>query len=803
MILRNRFYFPAILLAAVISIGTDARSQTRVERHQMPLPTLRFPAGESVVEVPFEIESGIMIIPLSINGSRPLRYAFDSGASGAIHYDTAVADSLKLKIVGEARVRGVGGGGAVSMVSIADNANFNIGGLELLNSHLAIRPSRWGHDGVIGLPIFGNLVVEVDWEKQVVRFYEPAKYKYSGPGIVLPLTFDEGSRPYTMASVTVTGEKAVPIKLVVDTGASHALSLDVSSNSEIKLPEGATKTVLGRGASGEVTGYTARVKDFELGGQTFTNVPTSFPDSSAGTAGLNGRQGNLGSGILRRFKVTYDYSRKQMIVEPNKFSRDPFGTPMQLSTASTTFPVASATLNDYVGKYGNKEISVKDGGLYYQRIGGGGATLRPNGKDKFALNTDAQITFVRDPGGVVTEMIIEWTERDKEQLKRETPAPTKSSSQVRTANGGDRPNVSEPHAGSPGPKNDDSLIAKELNAYLEQAAAADSFSGAVLVARNGQPIFMKAYGMANKNKGTANKVDTKFDLGSMNKMFTAVAIAQLVERGKISFTDTVGKILPDYPNKAVADKVTVHHLLTHTSGMGTYFNEAFRANLNNMKTVANYLPLFVNDPLAFEPGTSWQYSNAGFAVLGLIIEKASGESYFDYVKEHIFKPAGMVNTDSYERDKDIPNLAVGYMRMNDKGMPDPSVPLRENTPVRPVKGSPAGGGYSTVEDMLKFGLALYGNKLLSQKYTEIVTTGKVEAGGPGRKYAYGFGDNMIDGSHIVGHNGGGPGIAATFDILPESGYTAVVLSNYSPPAMMPVVKKIRELIATKGSLSQK
>ncbi len=346
---------------------------------------------------------------------------------------------------------------------------------------------------------------------------------------------------------------------------------------------------------------------------------------------------------------------------------------------------------------------------------------------------------------------------------------------------------------------DDSILAKELSIYLEQATTNDAFSGAVLIARNGQPIFKKAYGMANKSNGTLNNVDTKFDLGSMNKMFTAVAIAQLAERGKLSFADSVGKLLPGYPNKAVAEKVTIHQLLTHTSGMGNYQNETYSANLNKMKTVADLLPLFANDPLAFEPGTKLQYSNAGFALLGLIVEKVSGQSYFDYVKEHIFKPAGMVNTDSYERNKEIPNLAIGYMRMNEKGMPDPSAPLRENTPVRPAKGSPAGGGYSTVEDMLKFSLALHGHKLLSQKYTEIVTTGKVETGGPGRKYAYGFGDNVIDGRHIVGHNGGGPGIGANFDMFPEVGYTAVILSNYSAPTMMPVVKKVRELIATNTS----
>jgi CubicO group peptidase (beta-lactamase class C family) len=230
--------------------------------------------------------------------------------------------------------------------------------------------------------------------------------------------------------------------------------------------------------------------------------------------------------------------------------------------------------------------------------------------------------------------------------------------------------------------------------------------------------------------------------------------------------------------------------------MGSYFNEKFLANLNNMRTVADYLPLFANDPLAFEPGSKWQYSNSGFTVLGLIIEKVSGQSYYDYVKEHIFKPAGMVNTDSYERDRDVPNLAIGYTKMGDNGRPDPSAPRRANTPMRPLKGSPAGGGYSTVEDLLRFSVALRGHKLLSQKYTEIVTTGKVEMGGPGGKYGYGFGEEVSNGRHVVGHNGGGPGLGANFDMFPELGYTAVVLGNYDPPATMPVVMKIRELIPT-------
>ncbi len=359
----------------------------------------------------------------------------------------------------------------------------------------------------------------------------------------------------------------------------------------------------------------------------------------------------------------------------------------------------------------------------------------------------------------------------------------------------------QPEAGETG-KTTDADMARELESYLDKLIAEDSFSGAVLVARDGVPIFRKAYGLANKSGNVPNRLDTKFNIGSLNKMFTAVAVAQLAERGKLSFDDTIGKHLPNYPNKIVADKVTIHQLLTHTSGLGNYQNEKYFAQLDRTKTVADLMPLFADEPLAFEPGAKWQYSNSGYVVLGLIIEKVSGQSYFDYVKEKIFKPAGMNNTDSFEKGAKVTNLAVGYTRMNPNGQPEPQAPRRENTPMRPAKGSPAGGGYSTVEDLLKFRLALQNYKLLSQKFTEIVTTGKIEVGGPVGKYAYGFSDKIFGGRHIIGHNGGAPGIAANLDMFPELGYTAIILSNYDPPAMMPVIMKVRALIPAKTSASE-
>src|SRR4051812_35509963 len=144
--------------------------------------------------------------------------------------------------------------------------------------------------------------------------------------------------------------------------------------------------------------------------------------------------------------------------------------------------------------------------------------------------------------------------------------------------------------------------AKDLQSYFDSLGGNNAFSGVLLVARNGVVIASKAAGIANKATGAVIDVNTKFNLGSMNKMFTATAVAQLAQAGKLSFTDTVGKHLPDYPNKEVAEKVTIHHLLTHTSGMGMYWNEKFRAQRDQLLTVDAYLPLFATDPLAFTPG---------------------------------------------------------------------------------------------------------------------------------------------------------------------------------------------------------
>ena len=358
-------------------------------------------------------------------------------------------------------------------------------------------------------------------------------------------------------------------------------------------------------------------------------------------------------------------------------------------------------------------------------------------------------------------------------------------------------NSSPPQGFAPAKKWTDSECAQELDAYLKKLLNADLFSGTVLVMHNGKPVYQNAVGLASRAWQQPNRIDTKFNLGSMNKMFTAVSIAQLVEAGKLSFDDKVGKILPDYPNKEVADKVTIHQLLTHTSGMGSYFNDEYeKADKNRFRAVKDYLPLFVNEKLQFEPGSRWDYSNSGFMLLGLVVEKVSGQDYFAYVREHIYKPAGMSDTDAYELDRDNANLAMGYTKSGPGGNNDPKRGWN-NLYIHVVKGGPAGGGFSTAPDLVKFAEALQGGKLLSAKSLAILSTGKVplDPSDDKVKYAYGLFDDRSSGTRIVGHGGGFPGINSKLDMYFDRGYTVAVMSNYDPPASERVANRIRSMLA--------
>src|SRR5215831_12205342 len=201
-----------------------------------------------------------------------------------------------------------------------------------------------------------------------------------------------------------------------------------------------------------------------------------------------------------------------------------------------------------------------------------------------------------------------------------------------------------------------------LKSEIERRAAADRFSGTVMVTRKGKAIFSGAYGLADRDKKIKNELGTQFRIGSMNKMFTAVATMQLVQNGKLKLESTVGEYLPDYPNKDLACKVTIHHLLTHTGGTGDFFGPEFDKHRLELKTPQDYVKLYGQRGLEFEPGGKWDYSNYGFLLLGVIVQKVSGQDYYQYVREHVFKPAGMTSTDSLPEDQPVAKRSVGYRK---------------------------------------------------------------------------------------------------------------------------------------------
>ena len=329
----------------------------------------------------------------------------------------------------------------------------------------------------------------------------------------------------------------------------------------------------------------------------------------------------------------------------------------------------------------------------------------------------------------------------------------------------------------------DQIVAR-LESDLATRADAGEFSGAVLLARRGEPLFARAYGLADREQGRANTLDTPINLGSINKMFTGLAITQLVAAGKLDFDATVGTYLPDYPNAVVRDQVTLHQLLTHTSGMGLYWNDAYLAAKDQISDLQGFLATFVDEPLRFPPGSEFGYSNSGPVVLGLIIEAVTGTSYYDYVRQHIYRPAGMTHSDHYAKTEQASGKATGYYVPQGK-----TAAISNQTDLGNI-GSPAGGGYASANDLLRFANALFDGTLIAPEYREVMTTNKL-SGAQRNGYGYLYGDAQVNGRRYIGHNGGAPGINAEFSVFPESGITLIVLSN-SDHAASPVADQVRQ-----------
>jgi CubicO group peptidase (beta-lactamase class C family) len=374
-----------------------------------------------------------------------------------------------------------------------------------------------------------------------------------------------------------------------------------------------------------------------------------------------------------------------------------------------------------------------------------------------------------------------------------------------------------------------------LDSLISRLAAADSFSGAVMFVPAKGGAYERSAGLANRETTSAINMDTKIQIASTTKLFTNIAIRQLEQAGKLSLSDTVGKFLPEYHNATVRSKVTVEQLLKHRSGVGSFWNQRFLATLPDIRSVNDYIALFQDDPLLFEPGTGEAYSNGGYVILGAIIERVSGTSYHDYLREHVFGPAGMNETMPYDRRSPRSNAAIGYTfqplagpMTGDRRLAGPGgqrpgyappagatpgassgarlrligpdgkemsqdearaamarraqagMTRQPNVSIQPGMSGPAGDHYSTVGDFVKLARAILDRTLLDSAHTTALL---------GTRYARGMDFRA---------NGGGPGTNAEFSIFP-SGEIMIVLSNYDPPAATTVAQFIRSRLLPAGA----
>ena len=328
-----------------------------------------------------------------------------------------------------------------------------------------------------------------------------------------------------------------------------------------------------------------------------------------------------------------------------------------------------------------------------------------------------------------------------------------------------QPPGSENGGPRPSPIAESELI-RRLSFSLDSLSRAGRFSGVAVLAKGDRPIFQHAYGMADRAANRPNNLETAFNLGSINKVFTQIAIMQLAAGGKIDLDSTLGKYWPDYPNQEIARKVTLRQLLRHTSGIGgNIFDLPPSGRRNDIRGLTDYLPLFVNAPMQFEPGARNAYSNAGYVVLGMLVERLSGEDYYTYVRQHIFEPAGMTRTDSFAVDSLPPNTAIGYTKGDQDAPAD--APVHSNASELPGRGSSAGGGYSTAQDLMKFLKALRERRI---------------ANGPPAG---------------LGVAGGSGGINSVVEGELPGGYDLIVLSNLDPPAAERVSQLVRGWLGIK------
>ena len=332
-------------------------------------------------------------------------------------------------------------------------------------------------------------------------------------------------------------------------------------------------------------------------------------------------------------------------------------------------------------------------------------------------------------------------------------------------------------------------LASKARKIVEAYSNLNRFSGSVLVAKDGQVVFAKGYGLSNIELRVPNTTRTRFHIGSLSKQFTAAAILKLESEGRLSTGDPIIKYLPDYP-KPQGEIVTIHHLLSHSSGipsLGQRGGVPDPPNRKNPTSLKELIALFKDLPLQFKPGAKYRYNNSGYILLAAIIEKASGEKFETYLRTRIFEPARMRNTGRLSAEAGSQQVASGYMGY----APEFVKPHF----VHPTWFIGADGIYSTVEDLFLWDQALYAERVLPRSQLEKFFKAHVERGRPGRYYAYGWFLDNVHGHQAVNHGGTVEGFVSAYYRFPKERLFIAVLSNYMPRLGIDIPDQIADKVS--------